>query len=239
MSVTIEKLLEINNLSFGYDRVPIVRNVSLTISLGEILGVIGRNGVGKTTLVETIVGSLPCSVGEIFFSGTNITDKSPNFRALLGFGYVPQGRGIFAKLTVEENLRMGENISKERDNIEFNKLYEFFPILSDRRGQKAGTLSGGEQQMLAIGRALRGNPRLLVLDEPSEGIQPNIVYQIGELIRNLNSEIGLTVLLIEQNIRLILETVKRCLVIEKGEIVSTLKSEALKDSKTISSYLSI
>ena len=134
---------------------------------------------------------------------------------------------------------MGENISKERDNIEFNKLYEFFPILSDRRGQKAGTLSGGEQQMLAIGRALRGNPRLLVLDEPSEGIQPNIVYQIGELIRNLNSEIGLTVLLIEQNIRLILETVKRCLVVEKGEIVSTLKSEALKDSKTISSYLSI
>jgi len=216
-----------------------VRNLSLTISSGEILGVIGRNGVGKTTLVETIVGSLPCSVGEIFFSGTNITDKSPNFRALLGFVYVPQGGGLFAKLTVEENLRMGENISKERDNIEFNKLYEFFPILSDRRGQKAGTLSGGEQQMLAIGRALRGNPRLLVLDEPSEGIQPNIVYQIGELIRNLNSEIGLTVLLIEQNIRLILETVKRCLVIEKGEIVSTLKSEALKDSKTISSYLSI
>ena len=216
-----------------------MRNVSLTISSGEILGVIGRNGVGKTTLVETIVGSLPCSVGEIFFSGTNITDKSPNFRALLGFVYVPQGGGLFAKLTVEENLRMGENISKERDNIEFNKLYEFFPILSDRRGQKAGTLSGGEQQMLAIGRALRGNPRLLVLDEPSEGIQPNIVYQIGELIRNLNSEIGLTVLLIEQNIRLILETVKRCLVIEKGEIVSTLKSEALKDSKTISSYLSI
>ena len=239
MSVTIEKSLEINNLSSGYDGVPIVRNVSLTISSGEILGVIGRNGVGKTTLVETIVGSLPCSVGEIFFSGTNITDKSPNFRALLGFVYVPQGGGLFAKLTVEENLRMGENISKERDNIEFNKLYEFFPILSDRRGQKAGTLSGGEQQMLAIGRALRGNPRLLVLDEPSEGIQPNIVYQIGELIRNLNSEIGLTVLLIEQNIRLILETVKRCLVIEKGEIVSTLKSEALKDSKTISSYLSI
>ena len=105
-----------------------MRNLSLTISSGEILGVIGRNGVGKTTLVETIVGSLPCSVGEIFFSGTNITDKSPNFRALLGFVYVPQGGGLFAKLTVEENLRMGENISKERDNIEFNKLYEFFPI---------------------------------------------------------------------------------------------------------------
>ena len=134
---------------------------------------------------------------------------------------------------------MGENISKGRDNIEFNKLYEFFPILFDRRGQKAGTLSGGEQQMLAIGRALRGNPRLLVLDEPSEGIQPNIVYKIGELIRNLNSEIGLTVLLIEQNIRLIFETAKRCLVVEKGEIVETLKSEALKDPKNISSYLAI
>ena len=134
---------------------------------------------------------------------------------------------------------MGEKISKKRNNIEFKKLYEFFPILSDRRGQKAGTLSGGEQQMLAIGRALRGNPSLLVLDEPSEGIQPNIVSQIGELIRNLNSEVGLTVLLIEQNIRLILETVKRCLVVEKGEIVSTLQADELKDSKAVSSFLSI
>ena len=134
---------------------------------------------------------------------------------------------------------MGVKISKKRNNIEFKKLYEFFPILSDRRGQKAGTLSGGEQQMLAIGRALRGNPSLLVLDEPSEGIQPNIVSQIGELIRNLNSEVGLTVLLIEQNIRLILETVKRCLVVEKGEIVSTLQADELKDSKAVSSFLSI
>ena len=194
MSIPIEKLLEINNLSSGYDGVPIVRNVSLTISSGEILGVIGRNGVGKTTLVETIIGSLPCSVGEIFFSGTNITDKSPNFRALLGFGYVPQGRGLFAKLTVEENLRMGENISKERDNIEFNKLYEFFPILSDRRGQKAGTLSGGEQQMLAIGRALRGNPRLLILDEPSSALDIENQKLLIDILKGLKNK--MTIILI-------------------------------------------
>ena len=239
MTGTNEPLLEINNLSSGYDGVPIVREVSLKINAGEILGIVGRNGVGKTTLVETIMGFLPCSIGDIFFSGSKITDKSSNFRAQLGIGYVPQGRGLFTKLTVEENLRMGEKISKKRNNIEFKKLYEFFPILSDRRRQKAGTLSGGEQQMLAIGRALRGNPSLLVLDEPSEGIQPNIVSQIGELIRNLNSEVGLTVLLIEQNIKLILETVKRCLVVEKGEIVSTLQADELKDSKAVSRFLSI
>ena len=239
MTGTNEPLLEINDLSSGYDGVPIVREVSLKINAGEILGIVGRNGVGKTTLVETIMGFLPCSIGDIFFSGLKINDKSSNFRAQLGIGYVPQGRGLFTKLTVEENLRMGERISKKRNNIEFKKLYEFFPILSDRRRQKAGTLSGGEQQMLAIGRALRGNPSLLVLDEPSEGIQPNIVSQIGELIRNLNSEVGLTVLLIEQNIKLILETVKRCLVVEKGEIVSTLQADELKDSKAVSSFLSI
>ena len=175
-------------------------------------------GVGKTTLVETIVGSLPCSVGEIFFSGTNITDKSPNFRALLGFGYVPQGRGIFAKLTVEENLRMGENISKERDNIEFNKLYEFFPILSDRRGQKAGTLSGGEQQMLTICRCLMGDPELMMVDEPTEGLSPQMIDKVAELLKKISRK-GISILLVEQKLTIALKLSNKVYLMGHGGIV--------------------
>ncbi len=191
-------VLRIEHLTSGYGNVRIVSDVSLHVKDREIVALIGRNGVGKTTLMKSLVGNIKSSDGKIYLHDHDITKLSPAKRAGLGVGYVPQGRGIFTRLSVLDNLKMGETVGGKKRSTNFERVYQFFPILKDRASQKAGSLSGGEQQQLSLGRVLVGNPELILLDEPSEGVQPNIVQAIGEIIRRLRDEEGLTVLIVEQ-----------------------------------------
>lgn len=230
-------MLTIESLSAGYGGALINRGVSLEVARGEIVAVIGRNGVGKSTLAKAVIGLVKTVAGSIVLEGRNVTRLGPDQRARLGIGYVPQGRGIFADLTVEENLRTGCFARNDRRSVE--QGYELFPILGERRRQLGGTLSGGQQQMLSIARALMANPKLLLLDEPSDGIQPNIVEQIGELCVRLNRESELTVLLIEQNLDLIMACASRCMVMEKGTITATLSPEDLADPEVARKALAV
>lgn len=211
--------LKVDNISSGYGKSTIIKNLSFETEEGEVLALIGRNGMGKTTLMRTIIGLIKASEGNIFFEDRDITNWRASRRARIGIGYVPQGNTIFGKLTVRENLVMGESISCNiREELHYDLVFEKFPILKERINQKAGTLSGGERQMLSIGRALIGKPSLLLLDEPSEGIQPSIVKQIGEDIISLNKTLGLSIIIAEQNYKLIENIADRCCVLKKGII---------------------
>ena len=234
-----EALLSVSELHSGYGRVRIIQGVSLEVRNGEILAVIGRNGVGKTTLLKTLVGALPPMSGRIAFKGEEISGLPPSRRARLGIGYVPQGRGIFARLSVADNLLMGERVGGRKAASNYERVFQFFPILKERLGQKAGSLSGGEQQQLSIGRILVGHPELILLDEPSEGIQPNIVQAIGRIIRRLRDEERLTVVIVEQNLDLIEATADRCIVIDKGAIVAEIAPHDLADPEVARRYLAI
>jgi len=232
-------LMEVAGLDSGYGNVRIVQNVDLAIEEGEIVAVIGRNGVGKTTLMETLIGAIRAMQGRIVFKGKEVTRLAPSQRARLGIGYVPQGRGMFARLSVVDNLRMGERVGASGQAPNYERVYQFFPRLYERQSQKAGLLSGGEQQQLAIGRVLVGHPELVLLDEPSEGIQPNIVQAIGETVRRLRDEEGLTVVLVEQNLDLIHLVADRCVVIDKGTVVAHLTAEEIRDPEVARRYLAI
>lgn len=233
-------MLEVSQVTAGYARTMIVRDVSLTIQQAEIVSIVGRNGVGKTTLMKAIIGLLPLAHGTITFDGADISHVPANQRARRGIGYVPQGRGIFPGLTVEENLRMGQLINsqggKERPH---DIAFQYFPRLHERRGQRAGTLSGGEQAMLAIGRVLIGQPSLMLLDEPSEGLQPNLVQQIGDDLNRINAELGTTILFVEQNIELITSLSRRGYVMDKGQIVAELNATEVKDQEMLVRYLAV
>lgn len=237
--MTGKALLSIMDLRSGYGRVEIVNGVSFDIKEGEIVAVIGRNGVGKTTLMKSIIGEVPTFGGEIALDGVNIERLPGAKRAQLGVGYVPQGRGLFNSLTVAENLRLGKLVGGNPKQANYERVYEFFPVLKDRLGQIAGTMSGGQQQQLAIGRILVGNPKIILLDEPSEGIQPNIVQSIGRIIRRIRDEEGLTVIIVEQNLDLIQASADRCIVIDKGAIVDEISPEALADPKIAKKYLAV
>lgn len=230
--------LTLSSLTSGYGRVRIVNNVSFTAKPAEIIAVIGRNGVGKTTLIKTIMGSLPATAGSITFGDTDITRLSTAGRARLGIGYVPQGRGIFTRMTVAANLTLGAGVGHiGRPDLE--RAFSFFPILEKRLPQLAGSMSGGEQQQLAIGRILAGRPDIILLDEPSEGIQPNIVQEIGQIIRRLRDEQRLTIVLVEQNLTLIQSVADYCLVMDKGAIVARIAPEELADPEVAQRYLAI
>jgi branched-chain amino acid transport system ATP-binding protein len=232
-------MLEINNLIAGYNKVMILRNVNINVQNGEVVSIIGRNGVGKSTFIKTIIGLLRAQSGTVLFNGKDVTSRKPYEHARLGIGYAPQGHGMFLRLTVEENIKMGELINIKNKQKDYDMIYEFFPKLKLRYKQKAGTLSGGEQAMLAIGRALVGNPDLLLLDEPSEGIQPNLVEQISEIIGRINQELGLTVLFVEQNIAMIQKMSHRCYAMDKGSIVGEIDKAGLTDKKVIQQYLAV
>lgn len=231
-------LLELEGVTVGYDA-PVLREIGLAVEPGEIVGVVGKNGVGKTTLLKTVIGLLEPSTGTITYRGEDVTGTRADERARSGIGYIPQGRDIFPRLTVEENLRMGEHVNAGDEETLYEEIYEFFPVLEERAGQDGGTLSGGQQQMLAIARALVSNPDLLLLDEPSEGVQPSIVNQITRDMREINEELETTILFVEQNLGVIRAMADRCYAIERGEVVDELRGSALTEEDALESYLAV
>jgi urea transport system ATP-binding protein len=234
-------MLTISNLDVYYGQSQILSKVSLQVPQGKAICVMGRNGVGKTTLIKAIIGSLDSRGGSISYQGQDITTKPAYLRARMGIGYVPQGRGIFPYLTVYENLLIGFEAVKMNDAekaASLAEVYDIFPVLKDMRSRLAGALSGGQQQQLAIGRTLVRKPSLVLLDEPTEGIQPNIVSEIEEVIHKLSSEKGISVLLIEQFLDFALGLADYCYVMDKGEIVSEGNAEELNEN-VIKEYLSV
>ncbi|MHC3381430.1 ABC transporter ATP-binding protein [Haloarcula sp. H-GB5] len=232
-------MLELDGVTAAYDTTPILRDVDLSVEEGEIVGVMGKNGVGKTTLLKTVMGLLEPSDGAISYDGTDVTHASADERARAGIGYIPQGRDVFPKLTVEQNIKMGETIRSDSDETLYDQIYDYFPVLEERASQEAGTLSGGQQQMLAIGRALVSNPDLLLLDEPSEGIQPSIVDQISQDMQTINDDLGTTILFVEQNLGVIREMADRCYAMERGTVVDELGPSTIADEDAIAEYLAV
>jgi urea ABC transporter ATP-binding protein UrtE len=232
-------MLRVEGLRVAYGSVPVLNGVDLMVGDAEVLVLLGRNGVGKTTLMRTLIGLLPPTAGRILFAGADMTGGRPHRIARAGISYVPQGRGIFPKLTVRENLLIGTRARPNGDERIPAEVYAHFPMLWERGEQLAGTLSGGQQQQLAIGRALCAAPRLLLLDEPSEGIQPNLVQEIGRFIRELVQRTGVSVLLVEQNLDLGLGVANRCAIMEKGVIVHEGMPAELRDNAALHQYLAI
>ena len=233
-----EGMLRITGLDAGYDGVPVIHGLSLTVGRAEAVAVMGRNGVGKSTLLRSIVGLVKPSAGSVEVDGHAIAGDAPHRIARLGIGYVPQGRGIFPKLTVKENLILGTRAVGKEGRID-EQVFAYFPILQERLRQIGGTLSGGEQQMLAIARALCGQPKVLLLDEPAEGIQPSIVKLLEALLPRIRSEAGLTVVIVEQNLELAQHTADRFLFMDKGRIVHQCDREALEDKSILRRYLGV
>ncbi|NNL57529.1 MAG: urea ABC transporter ATP-binding subunit UrtE [Pseudomonadales bacterium] len=223
-------MIELNNINQLYGGSQILWDLNLSLASGSCTCLMGRNGVGKTTLLKCLMGLLPLRSGEIIINGRNVTREPTELRPRLGVGYVPQGRDIFPQLTVEENLRTGlaGRADKSRQIPEF--IFELFPVLKSMLDRRGGDLSGGQQQQLAIGRALVIEPELLILDEPNEGIQPNIVQQIGDVITLLNQQHGTTVLLVEQKLAFARRVGKDFHLMEKGQIVASGAMTELSDA---------
>lgn len=231
-------MLKIKNLNQFYGESHTLWDVDLDVLSGTCTCLMGRNGVGKTTLLKSIMGLLPVSSGSIFFDGNELTGKPAELRARKGIGYVPQGREIFTQLSVEENLRVALLARDDglREIPEY--IFEIFPVLKQMLNRRGGDLSGGQQQQLAIGRALSLSPKLLILDEPTEGIQPNIVHEIGDIILRLNQEKGLTILLVEQKLPFARRVAQSFCILDKGRDVATDAIENLEDG-VINRYLKV
>lgn len=232
-------MLKVEKLTSGYGSVKVIDDLDLQLGTCEVVALMGRNGMGKTTLLKSLMGIVRAQSGRILLDGEDITASRTHEIARMGLGYVPQGRGIFDKLTVEENLRMGLRARADGSDEIPAYLFKTFPILDERRKQLAGTMSGGQKQQLAISRALCSDPKILLLDEPSEGIQPNIVDEIGAFIRNLIEERSVTVLLVEQNLDLVAHAAGRFLMMEKGKIVHAGETAELQDETLLQKYLAV
>ena len=231
-------MLTLADINQSYGQSHTLWDISLEIPKGGCLSLIGRNGVGKTTLLNCIMGLLRLDSGTIIFDGKDISGMPPESRAAMGIGYVPQGRMIFPLLTVHENLQTGMAALPRRERRIPEMIFELFPVLRDMLDRRGGDLSGGQQQQLAIARALVLTPRLLILDEPTEGIQPNIVQQIGDIISKLNQELGLTVLVVEQKLPFVKRVTNRFSIMTKGSIVADDEMPALSDA-LIAEHLSV
>jgi urea transport system ATP-binding protein len=212
-------MLHVTGLNQFYGGSHTLWDIDLSVAKGSRTCLMGRNGMGKTTLLKCIMGLLPSASGDVRFQDTRLLDLPAEGRARLGIGYVPQGRDIFPQLTVEENLRIGLGVRRDRSRTLPATVFDLFPVLKQMLGRRGGDLSGGQQQQLAIARALVLDPTLLVLDEPTEGIQPNIVHEIGDIILRLNRELGLTVLLVEQKLPFARRVASEFVVLEKGRCV--------------------
>lgn len=227
-------ILEVQNLFVSYGMMEVLHGIDITVESGELISVIGPNGAGKSTLIKAIMGLVPIKSGKILYDGQDITNMPAHKRAALGIGYVPEGRRVFGRLTVEENLTIGAYSSSDKEKLKKNieRIYEIFPRLAERKGQLARTMSGGEQQMLAIGRALTLSPRMLLIDEVSMGLMPIMVNTCFKVIRDLNMS-GITVLLVEQNANKAMKVANRGYVLETGKIVLTDTIENLRGNDMV------
>lgn len=233
-------MLKISNVETFYGKIQALRGVDIDVSSGEIVSLIGSNGAGKSTLLMTISGVNKARTGEIVFEGKNIEKYEAHDIVDLGIAQVPEGRRIFSRLTVEENLRLGAHANEKGKhfNTDIKEVYDLFPVLNDRKSQRGGTLSGGEQQMLAIGRALMNRPKVLLLDEPSLGIAPKLVNQIFLAIKNINKEKKVTIFLVEQNAKKALELADRAYVLVNGKVtIKGTGQELLKNQDIQAAYL--
>jgi branched-chain amino acid transport system ATP-binding protein len=230
-------LLEVEHLEVSYGRIAAIKDISLTVAEGEIVTLVGANGAGKTTTLKTLSGLRRVGAGTVRFDGKDITGMPGHLRVRAGLCQAPEGRGIFPGMTVMENLSMGSYIHGRSDPEDLARVFDLFPRLKEREKQSGGTLSGGEQQMLAIGRALMSKPRLLLLDEPSMGLAPQLIQLIFRIIREINQQ-GTTVLLVEQNAAQALAIADRAYVLETGSVVKTgTGAELLGDESVVAAYL--
>ena len=236
-------MLQVQALRAGYGAIPVLHGITLAVAAGESLGILGHNGMGKTTLLRCLIGSmtgaLRVGAGSVAFGGEDITRLQPNARARLGMAYVPQGREIFPTLSVLDNLRMGLVKTGDKTLDSIDALLQDFPRLKPLLGRAGGSLSGGEQQLLALARALAGRPRLLLLDEPTEGIQPSIIEEIAETLAALRQRMGLAIVLVEQNLDFIASVSDRVLVIKRGQIGGEIPREHLSDFEVMSEYTGV
>jgi branched-chain amino acid transport system ATP-binding protein len=238
MSISADRpLLEIHGLRSGYGRIRILDGVELSVGEGCILGILGHNGMGKTTLLRTLVGQVKATEGSIFFAGNDLVKCKPYERARLGLGYVPQRREIFPELSALENLRMG--MTRHRNDQALDEVLGYFPSLIPLLDRPGKGLSGGQQQLLALARCLVGRPKLLMLDEPTEGIQPSIIEEIASLLPVLRDKFGLTVLLVEQDLHFISAVASQVSIIQKGRIVKQLDPHELSNHDIIDTYLGV
>ncbi len=229
-------VLEVSGLRSGYGRVPILGGIGLAVEENGFVGILGHNGMGKSTLLRTLMGYLPASAGSVIFDGKDITRLSPTARARAGFGYVPQGREIFPALSVMDNLRMGCNLAKGPEAQVIDDILEDFPRLRRLLERQGGALSGGEQQLLALARCLCGSPKLILLDEPTEGIQPSIIEEMAETLRALRKRRPFAMLLVEQKLSFIQALSDRILILQKGLIISEIPAESVGDADVIAEF---
>ncbi|NOD63298.1 MULTISPECIES: ABC transporter ATP-binding protein [unclassified Ruegeria] len=233
-----EPILRIRNVESFYGPIMAIRGVSLDVHEGQIVSILGANGAGKTTLMKTVSGVMDPEKGQVTFDGEDIQGAEPHKVVQRGIVHIPEGREVFPLLTVDENLSLGAYSRKDKDQIEQDRelVFSYFPVLKDRRGQEAGTLSGGQQQMLAIGRGLMARPRIMLLDEPSLGLSPMLVQEIFEILRRLNQEQQMTMMLVEQNAHAALDLAHHGYVMEVGRIVMDGSAEALLKSEDIQNF---
>ena len=232
-------MLEAKGLCAGYGAIPVLYDVALSVRSGEAIGILGHNGMGKTTLLRTLIGALPATAGAIHFDGDDVTTLPPHARAKRGMAYVPQGREIFPALSAYDNLRLGLVKTGRKPDEAIGALLEDFPRLLPLLDRAGGALSGGEQQLLALARALAGEPTMLLLDEPTEGIQPSIIEEIAETLVSLREKRGLTIVLVEQNLDFIAAVSQRVLVIRRGQIGDEIPREHLSDLDKVSEYTGV
>ncbi|WP_029893575.1 ABC transporter ATP-binding protein [Desulfohalovibrio reitneri] len=235
MDVSAEPILKLDNVSAHYSRIQALHSISLVIRQGEIVTMIGANGAGKSTTLMTICNVVPTTEGSVHYKGRDITAVSADKLPMMGLCQVPEGRRIFPRLSVFENLEMGAYFRRDKTDVanDMDMVFDYFPVLKERRRQAGGTLSGGEQQMLALGRALMSRPKLLLLDEPSLGLAPLIVKQIFSIVETINREQGVTILLVEQNANLALQLAHRGYVLETGRVVMEDQADKLMDNPEI------
>ena len=232
-------MLEAHDVTAGYGPITVLRGISMQVAPGEILGVLGRNGMGKTTLIRCLSGLIRPNAGRIVFDGQEVTRIPPHERARRGMTTVVQGRGMFPKLSVRESLEMGRIASGRARRSRIDEVLDYFPRLRERLNQSAGTLSGGEQQMLAIGRGLMTDPRLMLLDEPSDGIMPVLVRQIADILVSINRNEKMTLVIVEQNVPMLFRMTDRFIILEKGQVVAQGSRERIAASEVMKEYLAI
>ncbi len=229
-------MLDVQTLCAAYGESEILHSLDLKVEPGEIVAIMGRNGMGKTTLMKTLMGIVPTKAGAVSLNGSDITKQKSHQRVASGFGYVPQGRMIFSAMTVEENVETGLTVTGKKDVP--GDIYELFPVLLEMKGRRGGNLSGGQQQQLAIARALASNPKVLLLDEPTEGIQPSIIREMARTLRRIRDERGLSIIVSEQVLSFALDVADRVIVIENGTFVHDSPRAGIDEAK-VAKFLSV